>query len=214
MGNPFDHWSHKEVEEVLELPELIPDRYSSLFVRQLKDGASGCHPKLDVSKLIAEIKHLELGDESRNKPASQYTGPLSPLWHKHYTPLGIDVSSKNLINAHKPMMGKNAYNKIKAPLEKCANSEDEMNQILDAIICSYREDQLNEVPSLAINMLETRYRNSQGTGEWIIYAIYNEQNYYLCLAKHSDRDDETLRLIQEHCVKEFPFLKEILKFAF
>ncbi len=47
------------------------------------------------------------------------------------------------------------------------------------------------------------------TGEWIIYAEHEGQKFYLCLAKHNDRDEEIREKIERICMREFPFLKDI-----
>jgi hypothetical protein len=48
------------------------------------------------------------------------------------------------------------------------------------------------------------------TGEWLVYAIHEGQNYYLCLGTHKSGDDALRQQIDLICVPEFPFLKEIL----
>lgn len=49
------------------------------------------------------------------------------------------------------------------------------------------------------------------TGEWIIFAIHEEQNYYLSLGTHDKSTHEHLRdLIDAICCHEFPWLKAML----
>ena len=57
---------------------------------------------------------------------------------------------------------------------------------------------------------ERRSAGRQFTGEWIIYAQHEGRNYYLCLADHNDGDDRIRAQIDEICVAEFPFLKDLL----
>ena len=51
------------------------------------------------------------------------------------------------------------------------------------------------------------------TGEWIVYAQHENQNFYLCLAKHNDGDEDHYEKIRERieriCMREFPFLKDV-----
>ena len=48
------------------------------------------------------------------------------------------------------------------------------------------------------------------TGEWIIFAKYYGQNYYLCLGFHEQDQNQLRRQIDEVCCREFPFLTELL----
>jgi len=49
------------------------------------------------------------------------------------------------------------------------------------------------------------------TGEWIIYAEHESQKFYLCLAKHNDGDETIRERIGRVCVREFPFLRDVLR---
>ena len=47
------------------------------------------------------------------------------------------------------------------------------------------------------------------TGEWIIFAKYNEKNYYLSLGDHTSDDMILRKMIDEWCIEEFPFILDI-----
>jgi hypothetical protein len=49
------------------------------------------------------------------------------------------------------------------------------------------------------------------TGEWVIYAQHESQNFYLCLAKHNDGDEKIREKIERICLREFPFLKDVFQ---
>ena len=49
------------------------------------------------------------------------------------------------------------------------------------------------------------------TGEWLIYAVHNEVNYFLCLAKHEEGDEAIYKNKIAPALEEFPELKEYLK---
>ena len=49
------------------------------------------------------------------------------------------------------------------------------------------------------------------TGEWIVYAQHKNQKFYLCLAKHNDGDEKIREKIERICMREFPFLKDVLQ---
>jgi len=59
------------------------------------------------------------------------------------------------------------------------------------------------------NIYAERSRKQCLTGEWIIYAQHEGQNYYLCLAQH-DEDADAFERIKRGCVDEFPFLRSQL----
>ncbi|PKV10806.1 hypothetical protein CVO74_19550 [Xanthomonas prunicola] len=52
--------------------------------------------------------------------------------------------------------------------------------------------------------------DSSLTGEWLIFAKYNEENYYLSLGKHDTGDELIRSQIDVFCLCEFPFLESIL----
>jgi len=51
---------------------------------------------------------------------------------------------------------------------------------------------------------------NQLTGEWIIYAQHEGQNYYLCLGEHNSGDDHIRAKIDSVCVPEYSFLSQLL----
>ncbi|CAH7269082.1 hypothetical protein VCHA54P489_430004 [Vibrio chagasii] len=58
--------------------------------------------------------------------------------------------------------------------------------------------------------LDKRKARNKMTGEWVVYAKYNDDLYYLCLARHDDGDQVIRDRIEQHCVEEFPFLSSLL----
>jgi len=69
-----------------------------------------------------------------------------------------------------------------------------------------------DVAAFTADVVQGHFRRLQDdgriTGEWIVFAKYEGQNYYLSLATH---DRTTHQHIRQHidaiCVQEFPFLK-------
>ncbi|WP_407506722.1 hypothetical protein [Acinetobacter baumannii] len=49
-----------------------------------------------------------------------------------------------------------------------------------------------------------RIENGKLTGEWIIYHVHNQKNYYLNIAKHNDGDAVLAEEIREIALFEFP----------
>jgi dihydrofolate reductase len=58
--------------------------------------------------------------------------------------------------------------------------------------------------------IERRSARSALTGEWIIYAQYRGENYYLCLGRHDSGDALLRHQIDRVCCLEFPFLPNLL----
>lgn len=56
---------------------------------------------------------------------------------------------------------------------------------------------------------EERAKKNKRTGEWIIFAKHNNQNYYLCLGRHSkskEEDQVLYEFLKVLCEREYPFL--------
>jgi hypothetical protein len=52
--------------------------------------------------------------------------------------------------------------------------------------------------------------NNGLTGEWLIYKKYQGKNYYLCLAKHDEGDENIYKNKVLPCLNDFPELKDVL----
>lgn len=52
-----------------------------------------------------------------------------------------------------------------------------------------------------------RSREQRLTGDWIIFAKHQGQNYYLDLASHQENDADIFSRISQGCFHQFPFLK-------
>jgi hypothetical protein len=62
----------------------------------------------------------------------------------------------------------------------------------------------------SIGAWESRVARNSMTGHWIVYAEFEEKNYYLCLASHDEGDDVIYERIRDICFKEFDFLENFL----
>jgi hypothetical protein len=51
-----------------------------------------------------------------------------------------------------------------------------------------------------------RSENQALTGEWIIFAKHQGENYYLTLGTHDEGDGEAFARIAAQCFAEYPFL--------
>ena len=57
-----------------------------------------------------------------------------------------------------------------------------------------------------INGLKNRRDSNAETGEWIVFAKYKGENYYLTLGLHTENDQEIYQRVAS-CKAEFPFLQ-------
>lgn len=198
----------------LGLGDKLISKCSELLIMQLDYIIKN---KLEnVYKVIYELNNLESGNSnlSRTKPAQQFRKlPLKGLYHKHYEGTGLESLKFNINNQlisnqkkHNTMVPEfqnwlfeyvknNKGNKEYFDEEDCLNISNEFaKQLIN--------DSFNQ-----------KARNKTITGHWIIYARHNNENYYLCLSRHSNSKDDDFIIrnkIDETCTNKFPFLKKIL----
>ena len=185
-----------EIARIIRLEELVAGRYSSLLLIQL--AVSYLSGGLDYHKVMLEIDALERGQATTTKPPAMFSCPfLGGLWHKHYFADGIGCIIKNLING----INRNGLPWLEERARQVTESGEE-HYLTD-------EDAAYIAHDTVTGNWERRSAGRQFTGEWIIYAQHEGQNYYLCLGKHGD--DEKIRAqIDEICAAEFPFLNALL----
>lgn len=184
------------------LNEEVKSRCSSNFLIQLYAGV--LTRTEDPFRIIHEICVLEgVIDvtQSMTKEPTMFTRKpeLKSLWHKHYFGCAISVMAINLKNAlHNygiPYLDNLLAESKRAGQEHYLN-EKEINHIVHEVVNSH---------------FERRLRDKELTGHWIIYAKYNDKNYYLCLGKHTDDEKLIRKNIDKLCVPDFPFLNDILE---
>jgi len=185
--------------QAIGLESVAPDRYSLLLILELFAGIAS--RQLNPAKVIHEIRALENldGMSSRMKPSVQFRHPpLQGLWHKHYLADGLRTMAKNLKNGiHKdglPWFEQRVKEAV-ATGENQYMSEDDIKRLThDAVIGNWlRRSQVRAL-----------------TGEWLIYAEHEGQNYYLCLGSHDGDHQKIRQQIEAICCDEFPFLRSVL----
>lgn len=184
--------------EMIGLERAASGRYSVLLLLGLYGGAQS--GQLNPAKVIQEIQILEgLLGCSRLKPASIFNRePLQGLWHKHYLEDGVPSMATNLrrgINKYGLPWLENVIAEAQVSGEERILTEQDIAQISHDVVVGHWE-RLTEDSAL--------------TGEWIIFAQHQGKNYYLCLGRHKSGDDFLRSQIDEVCVREFPFLTDIL----
>ncbi|CAI0928304.1 Uncharacterised protein [Serratia quinivorans] len=188
----------------LGLSSEVIARCSTLLILQLHATVmSGVE---NPFKSIHEINCLEnTPSKSRTKAATTYNGKyLKGLWHKHYEGTGIQsliANIQNQFNFNKKTLGSGLPSLAEEIAENERNGTKKYFEPEDAKRIAHE---------FVVTNFSRRAKANKITGHWIIYAQHNQQNYYLCLAQHTDDDKEIRRQIDAVCAQEFPFLKDIL----
>ena len=184
--------------QMLRLDEIAPGRFSSLLVLCLYGGFRA--GTIDPSRAVLEIEALEKGTPSTYKAPVLFTRlPLAGLRHKHYGQLGLAPLAKNIQNALKRYGIPYLAEKVRE-----AQASGEERFLTEGDVAAVANDAAN-------GNYKRRRAASQLTGEWIIFAEYEGERYYLCLATHDTSTHDHLRQqIDALCVREFPFLENLL----
>lgn len=187
-----------EFASAIGLEQAVPGRYSVLLLLELFAG--GQSGQMNPAKVVHEIQVLEgLRESSCLKPASVFDRkPLQGLWHKHYLAEGVPSMAINLQKAMKryglPWL-EDVVSQAQVSGEERFLTEQDISQIAhDAVVGHW--ERLSEEAAL--------------TGEWIIFAQHQGKNHYLCLGRHKSGDEFLRSQIDAVCVREFPFLIDIL----
>lgn len=184
--------------QMIRLDQIAPGRYSSLLVANLFGGLQA--RTIDPHMVAREIEALEGKKKTGLRLSSQFLHPpLKGLWHKHYMQPGIPSLARNVQRGLKeygiPYLKQKIREAEAAGEERFFTAEDAAAIAKDA----------------AAGNLMRLQADDEITGEWIIFAVHGEQNYYLSLGTHDKSTHGHLRdLIDTVCCREFPWLQAVL----
>ena len=186
-------------ERITGLSNATGGRHSLLFFGGLY-ARSMLLQNLNPAKVIHEIRVLEGQTPSTGtKPPTLFKGRwLGGLWHKHYLEGNVASLALNLKNGWKAQ-GMQWFQQRIAEAEAGTGPQ-----------FFTKEDVPAMVDDLVHGTYSRRKEADALTGEWIVYAIHEGQNYYLALWNHASGDEMLRSEIERLCVREFPFLKDIL----
>jgi hypothetical protein len=179
------------------LDEIAPRRISFLLL--LVAFAITKAGRINPAMIASEIEALENGKPTGLKPPIQNRyPPLKGLWHKHYMQSGIASLALNV---------QNALNKYGIP-----SVEQKVREAEQAGETRYfsAEDVQMVANDVVHGNLARRRQAQQLTGEWIVFAKHEGQNYYLGLATHNESHENLRQQIDAICCREFPFLEKLL----
>lgn len=147
--------------------------------------------------VLNEIEVLEgITRNSVTKPASQFKRPpLHPFWHKHFS------THRHLLRnvCEWWRLGKGGNKRLSAMIEDGAAIYGDQLDLRQKWL-AYQ---------FVIGSLQKRTAAKRMTGDWIIFAKHDGQNFYLDLATHKEAEQDPCRLLHKlrpgnAC--EFPFL--------
>jgi hypothetical protein len=186
--------------KAIGLEDVAAGRYSAHFLTELfcHSAISG---KINPFMVMDEIKYLEgCGGRTGTKEPSPFARSiLSGLWHKHHREVGIRSMAMNLEHALRDY----GLPSLEA-LVRTAEASGEDRYVTEDVVDQIAHDAV-------IGNYERRSDANRLTGEWIVFAKHEGQNYYLCLGTHKSGDGVIRQKIESVCVAEFPFLAGILK---
>lgn len=177
------------------LERAAPGRVSALLLLQLYAGATS--GTLNPAKVIHEIAILEgTGPASKLKPPSRFErhAALRGLWHKHYLQDGLASMAFNMLRG----IRQHGIPILQNMVDDAAAAGEE-RYFEAAHVAAIADD--------AVRGTWERLQKQQAlTGEWIIFGVHEDTNYYLSLGTHTEGDDILRKQIETFCRQEFPFI--------
>lgn len=190
-----------EIETLVQmvgLDQIAPRRHSALFALSIfGEFKAG---RLNPFRLKQEITALECGTSTGLKAPTQFRHqPLQGLWHKHYMQTDLRSMALNVQRGLK---------EFGSP-----HMQEMVREAKEAGEARYFEPK--HIPSIVQDVIQGNWERLKSdenlTGEWIIFAKHDGENYYLALATHEKSTHEAVRhQIDAICCREFPFLTDLL----
>ncbi len=182
-----------EFAAMYDISKEVGSRISELFWLDLY--VFGQEFGINPDDVLREIKNLELGKtDPQTKPASQFLRkPLKGLWHKHF--FSAHFVPHNISNALKGGVLEKLVNEVLDPNKSLLITKEMIRELSHRVIHESIEDRAN---------------NNNLTGEWLVFAKHNQNNYYLCLNTHNAGDQMIFDRIKSNCQRDFSFLSALL----
>lgn len=165
--------------------------HTSVFACQLADGA--LRGGLNAAAVMNEMLILETNGRSVAKRAQPFKGKLlGGIMHKHF--FQARHLPHNLVN-------------------QWPATNDQLHRAVKKIMGQYVGKTV-EASTLAREISERvvsggftqRQKQHALTGDWIVYKRHDRKNYYLCLARHDESDQEIFQRFAAAAESEFPEL--------
>lgn len=156
------------------------------------------HKGINPLAVLDEIYILEglATEPTGTKEESQYKGDhLKGLWHKHY------MSARFIAQNIQHTLGREGGGRLTEIIKKNVT---ELDFFDETAMYAAAERMSKEIVSDSFRM---RKNNNKLTGEWIIFAKYDGENYYLCMSYHGEGDQRIANRIRTGCIPQFDFIK-------
>ncbi|CAB3847717.1 hypothetical protein LMG2828_01777 [Achromobacter piechaudii] len=180
------------------LDNLIPGRYSTVLLEDLaRVHAEGGN----TGAVVAEIVHLESPESvpSYTKAAARFERcVLRSLHHKHYQVTSGPAFVKNLINELR-----------RHPRDVIVPTPAAMTQLNLSDSAALKHFAGEIASAIVDETYQGRRGESRLTGEWIVYLPYEGLNFYLCLARHDEKDEFIKSRVDKAINSEWPFLRKV-----
>jgi len=170
----------------------IKGRYSKLLLADLLAFYKLFNVGTD--EVLTALRDYELGRASRtgNKPPTSFKHyPLKGLYHIHFS--SVRYIKQNIMLG----LGRNGLKNI---IDEVFDNDNIDRSLFGKVIAD----------RVVNKTLAHRASKNKMTGEWVVFAKHQGKLYYLCLARHKDGDQQIRNRIEEYCLEEFPFLKDLL----
>jgi hypothetical protein len=155
--------------------------------------AEGMRQRAISFAIFDELGQMEGSDPPRRsgtKPARPLKGELQGLMHKHYKTSSRRDFMLNIKNHWKRKGSKAERHRIESEFQRDGHAGKAAHEI---VLGGYR----------------ARHCADQMTGEWIVYAVIADVNYYLTFATHKEAREqpEAVKERVRSCFAEFPELQ-------
>lgn len=144
--------------------------------------------------VLHEIDVLEgfASNSSTKEPEQFKRRPLHPFWHKHFS------TARHLMRnmGERWGLGKSGNRALSAMIEQVAMEYGNQPDLWQKRLAH----------DLILGGLNDRAAARRMTGDWIVFAKHQGQNFYLGLATHGDDDEALYERLRQGGEWEFPFL--------
>ena len=197
--NSQDHTEDiQQFRAMIRVDSIAPGRVGTCLVAEMFWSAV-LTGSLDPGMVLDEMRALEGRGKSNTKPPTPFTGSLlRGLWHKHHMVSGVSSMAENILHS---------LRKHGLPYLEQRLAEAEASRVPQYVTV---EDIRLIADDAVQGALGRRAREAALTGEWIVYAIHEGKNYFLCLGGHKEGDAAIRAKIDTFCRPEFPFLADLL----
>lgn len=183
--NKFRDWLRVESD--------LENRISALFRLDMYNGYELCN--LNCISVLDAIRNLEKGEPfSGVKPATCFRHPpLKGLWHKHH------YSGNNVPQNVENALGENGIQKLADSLKN------------EGISTNAMEPRCRQAAGAAVvEALKNRGHEGKLTGEWLVFAKHESENFYLSLGYHGIDDAVLFERIKKYHPDHFPELSTLV----